>query len=384
MSSNQKKVLVSGCFDMLHSGHVEFFFQAAQYGDLYVALGSDNTIFNLKNRNTINNQSERLFMVKSIAGVKDAFISKGSGILDFSEDLAELKPDYFFVNKDGHLPEKKELCKSLGIEYIVSNRKPHSSLLPRSTTEIRLKDFLPYRIDLAGGWLDQPYVSQHYPGPVVTISLEPTIKFNTRSGMATSTRKRAQELWGIKFPRDNHEKLAKILFAYENPPGKKIISGSQDSIGLVFPGLAKSNYAGEYWPETIEHNTNEQLLRFVENALYLIPLGPRRAEYDVLADTQINEISARALSNATEDLWAAILNQDIAAFGKTMREGFEAQISMFPNMMNDQTVALIKKYETQSLGWKLSGAGGGGYLILVSKTKINKALQVSARREIEE
>ena len=38
-----KKVFVSGCYDLLHSGHVEFFRQAAQYGDLYVGIGSDNT-----------------------------------------------------------------------------------------------------------------------------------------------------------------------------------------------------------------------------------------------------------------------------------------------------------------------------------------------------
>ena len=75
-----KKVMVSGCFDMLHSGHVAFFRDAAQYGDVYVALGSDKTIFDLKGRPTVNNEMERLFMVKSITWVKDAFISRGSGI----------------------------------------------------------------------------------------------------------------------------------------------------------------------------------------------------------------------------------------------------------------------------------------------------------------
>ena len=39
-----KKVFVSGCYDLLHSGHVEFFRQAAQYGELYVGIGSDKTI----------------------------------------------------------------------------------------------------------------------------------------------------------------------------------------------------------------------------------------------------------------------------------------------------------------------------------------------------
>ena len=101
-----KKVFVSGCFDMLHSGHVEFFRQAAEYGDLHVALGSDKTVFDLKGRETVNSEQERLFMVKSVSFVKDAFISRGSGILDFEVELREMMPDCLVTNVDGHFPEK--------------------------------------------------------------------------------------------------------------------------------------------------------------------------------------------------------------------------------------------------------------------------------------
>ena len=65
-----KKVFVSGCYDMLHSGHVAFFKEASQHGDLYVGIGSDSTIQDLKNRKTINTEQERLYMVKSIRYVK--------------------------------------------------------------------------------------------------------------------------------------------------------------------------------------------------------------------------------------------------------------------------------------------------------------------------
>ena len=60
------KVFVSGCYDMLHSGHVAFFEEAATHGDLYVGIGSDKTIFGLKNRRTINTEQERLYMVKAL------------------------------------------------------------------------------------------------------------------------------------------------------------------------------------------------------------------------------------------------------------------------------------------------------------------------------
>ena len=48
-----KKVFVSGCYDMLHSGHVAFFKSASKYGDLYVGIGSDKTIEELKHRKTV-------------------------------------------------------------------------------------------------------------------------------------------------------------------------------------------------------------------------------------------------------------------------------------------------------------------------------------------
>jgi len=275
-------------------------------------------------------------MVKSVSFVKDAFVSRGSGILDFEVELREIMPDYFIVNADGHIPEKRDLCHKLGIEYIILERKPHPGFEARSTTQLRQRDYLPYRIDLVGGWLDQPFVSQHYPGPVITISLEPTLEFNERSGMASSTRRHAKELWGPRLPQGDYEKIAKMLFCYDNPPGTKVISGSQDSIGLVFPGLAYANYNGEYWPSHIEHRVDEPLLHFVENSLYLVSLGPRYVDYNVLENTTFNRENAKALADAAEGHWRSILDQDIFRFGQTMRAGFDAQLAMFPNMMNER------------------------------------------------
>jgi cytidyltransferase-like protein len=375
-----KKVFVSGCFDLLHSGHIAFFNEAAAYGELYVALGSDQTVFDLKGRAPINSEDERLYMVKSVKCVKDAFISSGSGMLDFLEEFKNLQPDYYIVNSDGHISEKQALCDQFGVEYIILEREPHEHLEPRSTTALRTIHQIPFRIDLAGGWLDQPWVSEHYPGPVITISIEPTIQFNHRSGMASSTRRAAIDLWGPRIPPGDPEKLAKILFCYDNPPGTKVISGSQDSIGLVFPGLAKANYQGEYWPSSIERLTDESSLQFVENSLYLITLGPRHAEFDVLEDTRIGENGARDLSIAADECWDAIKSKDVKTFGETIRKAFEAQIAMFPNMMNSTVKELIDKYKDIAHGWKLSGAGGGGYLILVADQPIKNSVRVVARR----
>ncbi len=297
-----KKVFVSGCYDMLHSGHVAFFKEASQYGDLYVGIGSDSTIQDLKNRKTINTQEERLYMVKAIRYVKDAFVNSGSGIMDFAEDVKALKPDIFFVNSDGYTPEKKRFCQENGIELKVSTRIPESGLPARSTTALRQECKIPYRIDLAGGWLDQPYVNKFAEGPVLTINIEPDYDFNNRSGMSTSSRKAAIEMWHIDIPKGDREILAKELFCFENPPGSSYISGSQDAIGVVMPGLNRLNYAGEnYWPTEIESVKDNDILDFIEKNIWLIPLSPRKSDYNVLANTKIDKEGAERLAKAACD-----------------------------------------------------------------------------------
>jgi cytidyltransferase-like protein len=378
-----KKVFVSGVYDMLHSGHIAFFRTAATYGDLTVALGSDKTVYNLKGRLPINNEQERLYMVKAVNCVSDAFISSGSGMLDFEHELRTIKPDIFVVNVDGNTPQKEALCQSLGLDYVVLERQPHADLPPRSTTALRQIEHMPYRIDVAGGWLDQPFVSQLHPGPVITISLEPTIAFNERSGMATSTRNHALELWGQKLPPGDPEKLAYILFCYDNPPGTTQVSGSQDSIGIAMPGLNLAHYEGRYWPAKIEHVGDELTLQFVEQALYLMPLGPREDGYNPLDERHLTTEGAKALADATFDCWQAILDHDLQGFGNSFRAAFDAQIAMFPHMVNNDVFDLINRHKHEALGWKLSGAGGGGYVIFVAGNPIKNAVRVSIRREME-
>lgn len=378
----KKKVFVSGCYDMLHSGHVAFFEEAASYGDLYVGIGSDKTVYELKARKTINTETERLYMVKALRSVKDAWVNGGGGLLDFEKELRELKPDIFFVNSDGNTPLKAQLCKELGIDYIISKRVPHGNLPVRSTTALRKECRIPYRIDIAGGWLDQPYVSKHHAGPVLTISIEPDYEFNDRSGMSTSSRKKAIDLWQTDIPDGDREKLARTLFCYENPPGVKYVSGSQDSIGIVMPGLNRLNYDGDYWPEKIEGNCEKEILDWIETHICLIPLYPRHSDYNVSENTNICAENAAKLSNAADECWGAILKKDLKSFGKSVTNSFEAQIAIFPNMVSPDIMNQIDQYKTVSdvLGWKLSGAGGGGYLILVCQTQLKEALKIRIRR----
>jgi cytidyltransferase-like protein len=376
----RKKVFVSGCFDILHSGHIAFLKEAAEFGDLYVGLGSDKTISDLKGRKTINSEDERLYMLKALSSVHNVSINKGSGIIDFLDDMKTLQPHIFIVNEDGHTPDKEQICKDLGIEYKVLKRIPYANLPVRSSTSLRKETPIPYRIDLAGTWIDQPYVSKFCPGWAITASIEPTIEFNERSGMATSTRKKAIELWNDKLPMENPEKLAKILFRYDNDPGTKDVSGSQDSIGITIPGINRFYYDKEkYWPSKFETISDLSIIKWLEDRLYMITLWPRPAGFVVLENTNISAENVKNLTDAAEMAWDGLIHKDINTFSSGFSASFSSQVKMFPKMMNDKISKVIDNHRDKALSWKLSGAGGGGYLILISEEEIQNAIKIKIR-----
>lgn len=390
---HNKKVFVSGCYDFLHSGHVEFFKQASQYGDLYVGIGSDATYLEYKHRKPMFPQEERLFMVQSIRYVKQAYINEGSGVIDFIPTLDIVKPDVFVVNAEGGSDEKRRLCSERGIEYIELQRTPHEGLQARSSTSLKKalsngdasKDEgrgIPTRLDLAGTWIDQPYVSQFHPGWAITISLEPTFEVRDRCGLSTSTRKMIQKIWPVKLPNMNPEMLARLMFCFENNPEREggHISGAQDSIGICVPGLCRHYYDNNYWPDKIESTTDEMTLRFLESHLVMVPMEPRKEGCSVVEGKDITPEKVGRLVKAADDCWNGILAHNLEAFAKAYKDSFDAQVSMFPGMIrpeykghpeldNSYIQETIDKYSAEKdvLAWKMPGAGGGGYLALVVK-----------------
>ncbi|MEO5572251.1 MAG: cytidyltransferase, partial [Bacteroidia bacterium] len=131
----------------------------------------------------------------------------------------------------------------------------------------------------------------------------------------------------------------------------------------------------------IESVHDESILSWIEKHLWLVSLGPRHNTYSVLSNTNISFETATALADASENCWNAILKQDILAFGTYFRQAFEAQYAMLPNMVDAEILKSIDQFKSLALGWKLSGAGGGGYLILVSEKAIVGALRIKIRRK---
>ena len=374
-----KKVMVSGCFDLLHAGHIEFLKSASSYGNVHVFIGSDSNIKKLKNHEASFNQNERLFILQSIKYVYKAEISSGEGYLDFSENLKKLKPDFFIVNEDGDRDEKRELCKKYNVEYIVLNREPSEGLPARSSTQLKESKSLPYRLCLAGGWMDQPFVNSIQPGSVVTIQIKPDDNFIKRGGLATSTRETWKNLIKFNPKAKNSSELAKLLFRYENPPGKKYISGSQDAIGLTHPGINKLDFDCSFWPNKIETCLDEDICRWLEKHLLLVPIGERPNRYDPLMEQNINRQSVQKLSMAGMNCYNSILRKDLNGLGKSLTDTHDAWREILPLTTNKEIDNILNSYNNYCTGRTTSGCGGG-YVILATNHEIENSIKIKIIR----
>lgn len=383
--TQKNKVLVTGFFDMLNSGHVAFLKEASRFGELYVGVGSDSTFEELKGRPPVCSEQERLYMVKAVRFVKDAFINSGSGMLDYLEELDRVRPDMFVVNTDNEL--KQKLCEECGIELVCleTQRGGGAEVAEekdcKADTAKPILSKLPYRIDIAGTWIDQPYVSRYGAGWAITASIEPTYEFMERGGMSTSTRNAARKIWPIELPAYDEEMLARMLFCFENDPENTgHVSGAQDAIGICISGLSRHYYDGHYWPERIETVHDEDILSWLESHVSVVPMFPRRPGCSVVEGKDITPDKVRALTDAAERCWDAIMSKDLEAFANAFRDSFNAQVAMFPAMMQPGVAEWIDKVRHHALAWKMLGAGGGGHLLLAVDSIPDFAIPIRIRR----
>jgi cytidyltransferase-like protein len=137
-SGSTKKVLVTGCYDWFHTGHLRFFEEVSELGDLYVVVGHDANILELKGPgHPMFKETERRYLAGSIRYVKQALISTGQGWLDAEPEIERIKPDMYAVNEDGDKRIKREYCAAHGIEYVVLKRLPKPGLTRRESTQLR-------------------------------------------------------------------------------------------------------------------------------------------------------------------------------------------------------------------------------------------------------
>ena len=248
---------------------------------------------------------------------------------------------------------------------------------------------IPYRMALAGGWIDQPFVSRLNPakvGSMVVVGLEPTFRFMERSGMASGTRRVALELWKDGIPREDRMQLVKELYAAEN---KNLAepSGSQDMIGLIFPGVNRLDYdagfEGGIFPRHIESNNDPEVARFLERVIHMLPVEPRPAGYSPLDVKNLEPQWIERLGQSGKDCFDAIVRKDMAALGAAMNLTMACWETILPGIVRHPSLkldllALLRFYQQRYAGAMYSGCGGG-YLYIVSPEPVPGAFNVKVR-----
>jgi len=248
---------------------------------------------------------------------------------------------------------------------------------------------IPYRMALAGGWIDQPFVSMHNPTPpgsMVVVGLLPTFRFMDRSGMATSTREVARKLWSGVLPDQDPRDLVRVLYDAENQ-GKAAPSGSQDMAGLIIPGISRLDYdfifEGGYFPARIETSNDPAIARWLEETIHLLPIAPRPEHYSPLEEKHLDKGWIRRLGQSGKDCYAAILAKDARALGVSLNECMRCWQAILPCTVKHPSITvdlmgILNHYQSRYVGAMYSGCGGG-YLYVVSEEPVPGAFHVQVR-----
>ncbi len=191
-----KKIFVSGCYDILHAGHIQFFQEARALGDyLIVSFASEEVLWHHKKRKPSIPDAHKKVLLESLRMVDCVIVGRGMKKgLDFEDEFLAIKPHALVVTEDDLYTEvKRELCSRVGAEYIVLPKTP-PKFPPVSTTllvnRIKAPTEVPLRVDFAGGWLDVPAHAR--PGDyVVNCAVTPMVSlrdwpYEKRSGMGGS------------------------------------------------------------------------------------------------------------------------------------------------------------------------------------------------------
>lgn len=248
---------------------------------------------------------------------------------------------------------------------------------------------IPYRLQLAGGWIDQPFVSRHNPRPpgsMVVVQIEPDFRPMGRSGLATGTRAVAMKLWNSRLPARSAEDLVRELYAAENK-GKAEPSGSQDMIGLVYPGMNRLDYdskiQGGVFPAHIESCNNARVARWLSRTLHLMAIEPRPDGYNPIGVKNLIPKWVAKLGQSGRDCYDAIVKMDAPALGASLNLNMKCWETLLPQVVRhpllpEDLMALLKAYQRQYPGAMFSGCGGG-YLIVVSERPVPGAFTVNVR-----
>jgi hypothetical protein len=248
---------------------------------------------------------------------------------------------------------------------------------------------LQYRIALAGGWIDQPFASQLNPTPpgsMVVVAVEPEFRWMDRAGICGSTRTIALELWHGRLPDRDPEALVRELYTAENE-GQAEPSGSQDMIGLIYPGVSRLDYDFTVhqglFPKHIESNNDPDVAAWFGRILHILPVAPRPDGYNPLGTKNLDPAWIARLGGSGRDCFHAIVGRDLAALAASMNECMACWEAILPDVVRHPTlhvdlVELLQFYQSRYPGAMYSGCGGG-YLFVASDEPVPGAFKIKVR-----
>jgi hypothetical protein len=248
---------------------------------------------------------------------------------------------------------------------------------------------IPYRLALAGGWIDQPFISRLNPDPpgsMVVVALEPQFYFMDRCGIGSSTRKVARQLWGDRLPQGDPAELVRQLYAAENRDRPEP-SGSQDMAGIIYPGINRLDYdyayEGGYFPAQVESCNDPQVARWLSQVIHILPVAPRPAGYNPLGAKNLQPEWVRRLGQSGKDCYTAILRCDVVGLGAALNECMRCWEALLPGTVRHPSltvdlVGLMEVYQKRYAGAMYSGCGGG-YLLVASEEPVPGALHAQVR-----
>lgn len=346
-----KTVLVSGCFDILHGGHVQFLKEARALGDrLVVCVPSDRVIRKYKGREPAISAEHRRAVVAALECVDEVVIGDDDPAeLNFASFMRAFKPDVLAVTSDDRYAlQKQALCVEAGAEYRRLAKTP-PAVTATSTTAARrragLPSVVPVRVDFAGGWLDVPRLAREG-DYVVNCAVMPGVSldnwpYHPRSGMGGSA--------------------ARSLLLGEDPLASELeVAGWQDPAVIQQTGLC-------VW----RSGPRPRLALQVDPGLLagLMALAWTGRQHDTASLVE-HPRDYDAIARASQVAAAAVRAGDLAGIADAVRLTYGAQLG--EGMEELPPAGLARKY---------CGSGHGGYALYLFASPGDRDAWVRASAE---
>ena len=331
------RVFVSGCYDILHAGHVQFFREARALGDhLTVCFASNEVLWHHKQRRSSLPDEHKRALIAAMAVVDEVVVGEGmdEGI-DFKEHFLRLRPDILAVTEDDkYAPLKRALCAEVGAKYVVMAKTP-PQFPPISTTQIvkfiRAPEVAPLRVDFGGGWLDVPRLARAG-AFIVNCAISPTVSlrvwpYERNAGLGGSG------AWALLNGKDGIGSELDLGVGWQDPAviaetGLCVWrSGPRPVLDVKTSGECLRGRMALHWTGT-EHDTPAMV-------------GGAR-DYDAIA---------RAGATARAAVW----QNSFAGLAEAVRQSYAVQRA--------EGMTELRADWPGALAWKYCGGGFGGYAV---------------------